>query len=56
MKQFMVFNKGAVYFIDAPTFFDAEEKAVAICDSSEEIIIREVKEIKFFLKNIKVEL
>jgi hypothetical protein len=56
MKQFMVFNKSAVYFIDAPTMFDAEQKAVAICDSSKEIIIREVKEIKFFLKNIKVEL
>lgn len=52
----MVFNKSAVYFIDAPTMFDAEQKAVAICDSSKEIIIREVKEIKFFLKNIKVEL
>ena len=56
MKQFMIFNKSAVYFIDAPSMFDAEQKAVAICDSSKEIIIREVKEIKFFLKNIKVEL
>jgi len=56
MKQFMIFNKGAVYFIDAPTMFDAEQKAIAICDSSEEIIIREAKEIKFFLKNVKVSL
>jgi hypothetical protein len=56
MKQFMVFNKGAVYFVDAPTMFDAEQKAIAICDSSEEIIIREVKEVKFFRKNVKIAL
>jgi hypothetical protein len=56
MKQFMVYNKDAVYFIDAPTMFDAEQKAVAICDSSHEIIIREVKEVKFFVKNLKLAL
>ena len=28
MKQFMVFNKGSVYFIDSPTMFDAEQKAI----------------------------
>ena len=52
----MVFNNGAVNFVDAPTMFDAEQKAIAICDSSEEIIIREVKEVKFFLKNVKIAL
>jgi len=56
MKQFMVFNKGSVYFIDSPTMFDAEQKAIAISDSSYEIIIREVTEVKFFLKNVKLAL
>lgn len=56
MKQFMIFNKGSVYFVDAPTFSDAEQKAIVICDSSEEIIIREVQEVKFFLKNVKLAL
>lgn len=56
MKQFMVFNKSSVYFVDAPTISEAEQKAIAICDSSYEIIIREVKEVKFFLKNVKLAL
>ena len=56
MKQFMIFNKGTVYFVDAPNLSEAEQKAIAICDSSEEIIIREVQEVKFFLKNIKLAL
>jgi len=52
----MIFNKGAVYFVDAPTIAEAEQKAVAICDQSHEIIVREVQEVKFFLKNVKLAL
>jgi hypothetical protein len=56
MKQFMVFNKGVVYFIDALSMDEAKDRAIAVCDSSEEIIVREVKEVKFFLKDIKLAL
>lgn len=56
MKQFMIFNKSSVYFVDAMNIYEAEQKAVAICDSSYEIIIREVQEVKFFLKNVKLAL
>lgn len=56
MKQFIIYNKGCVYFVDAPNLIEAKEKAIKICDSSDEIIVREVQEVKFFLKNVKLAL
>jgi hypothetical protein len=56
MKQFLVYNKESAYFIDATSMDEAKQKAISICDNSHEIIIREVKEVKFFLKNLKSEL
>jgi hypothetical protein len=56
MNQFVVYNNKRVYFIDAITLEEATAKAISICDSSHEIIVREVEHVKFFLNNIKIDL
>jgi hypothetical protein len=56
MKQFLVYNKKTAFFIDALNIEQAKEKALKICDYSDEVIIREVEQVKFAINNIKLDL
>jgi hypothetical protein len=55
-KQFLIFNKKSAFFIDAISIEQAKEKALKMCDYSDEVIIREVEQVKFFLNNLKIDL
>ena len=44
-KQYAIINSTAITFISADDMEGAKETALRFCDCSEEIIIREVKEV-----------
>jgi hypothetical protein len=47
MSKFMIYNADEVIFILARTLDEAKQWAIMYCDHSDEIIVREVNDIKY---------
>jgi len=47
MSKFMIYNADEVTFILARTLDEAKQWAIMYCDHSDEIIVREVSDIKY---------
>lgn|GEM_PF-1375122 len=47
MSKFMIYNADEVTFIIKKTLDEARQWAIMYCDHSDEIIVREVSEIKY---------
>jgi len=47
MSKFMIYNADEVTFILARTLYEAKQWAIMYCDHSDEIIVREVSDIKY---------
>ena len=47
MSKFMIYNADEVTFILSKTLDEAKQWAIMYCDHSDEIIVREVSDIKY---------
>ena len=50
MNKYFIYNKGELFFFECATLDEAKQKAIMLADHSEEIIVREFKEIRNYLK------
>ncbi len=50
MNKYFIYNNQEIFFFNCNTLDEAKQKAIMIGDNSKEIIVREIKEIRNYLK------
>ena len=50
MNKYFIYNNQEIFFFYCNTLDEAKQKAIMISDNSKEIIVREIKEIRNYLK------
>ena len=50
MNKYFIYNNQEIFFFNCNTLEEAKQKAIMISDNSKEIIVREIKEIRNYLK------